>query len=333
MATLEAKMEPPYYSRETPLVNALKALLMVLVLVTIIEREKEFRTGFYDNLQTGWKYVWEDLAGKDDWWAFVILTNLYGTIVYWLAGFPFSVLDFGNFEWTKRYKIQPNTNQPVNKNKFIKAVLQVLFNQFVVGPLMASVMMPILRYRGVNFTAENIPGLATFLRHLVGYAVCEEIGFYYSHRLFHEVKPLYIRVHKQHHEWVASIAIAARYAHPLEDVLANVGPVMLGPLVCGSPLVFWWIWLTIALTSTVVGHSGYHFPLLSSPEYHDFHHLRFDTNYGAFGVLDALHNTDEKFRGSIQALRHHTLTSLKSAREEYPDPANPSEGEELKKTQ
>jgi len=314
---MEAKINPP--RREEPLIGILKALLFVLAIVTILEREKDFRTGFHDRLTSAWKFVWEDVAGKDDWIAFVVLTNVWGSAVYWTVGFGFSILDFGNFEFTRKYKVQPGVNQPVEKNKFIKGMVQVLVNQFIIGPVFASAMMPILRWRGTDFSADDIPGVATFLRHLVGYALCEEFGFYYAHRLFHEVPILYKLIHKQHHEFVAPIAIAARYAHPVEDVFANVLPVFLGPFVMGSPLVFWWIWLFIALISTCISHSGYHFPYLPSPESHDFHHLRFDVNYGAFGILDALHNTDEKFRLSVQKLRHHSLTSFRSAREEFPD--------------
>jgi len=308
-----------FRSREAPIVNFLVALLGLLLLIAFLDRETQIRNGFHDKLTLAWRYVWVDLAGEDDWVAFVVLTNVWATAVYWFVGGIFSILDFGNFEFTRKYKMQPNVNQPVSAKKYLKTAAQVLFNQFVVGPLLAVAVMPLLRWRGIDFTANNIPGIAVFLRHFIGYAICEEIGFYYAHRLFHEVKPLYIHIHKQHHEWVAPISIAARYAHPIEDILANVGPVMSGPLICGSPLVFWWIWLLIGLASTVISHSGYHFPLLPSTEFHDFHHLRFDVNYGMLGVLDALHNTDAKFRSSVCSLRHHMLTSLKSAREEFPD--------------
>ena len=311
--------KPRVVTREETLLGSLKSILTILILVTVLENEKEWRDGFHSRLTSAWTYVWENWAGRDDWFGFVVLTNLWGTAIYWTIGLSFALLDFANFEWTKKYKMQPGTNQPVEKNKFIKCVLQVLFNQFVIGPVFAAAMMPVLRWRGANGNPDNIPGLTTFLRHLVGWAVCEEIGFYYAHRLFHEVRPLYIAIHKQHHEWIASIGIAARYAHPVEDVLANVFPVFLGPLVMGSPLVFWWIWLALALVSTVISHSGYHFPYLPSGEYHDFHHLKFDTNYGAFGFLDAVHGTDVRFRRSVNALRHRVLNSFKSAREEFPD--------------
>jgi hypothetical protein len=40
-----------------------------------------------------------------------------------------------------------------------------------------------------------------------------------------------------------------------------------------------WLWYSLALLSTLNGHSGYHFPLLPSPEAQDFHHLKFTQCY------------------------------------------------------
>ena len=52
----------------------------------------------------------------------------------------------------------------------------------------------------------------------------------------------------------------------------------------------------VALVSTTISHSGYHLPLLPSPEFHDFHHLKFSSCYGVCGLLDYLHGTDAVFR-------------------------------------
>lgn len=46
---------------------------------------------------------------------------------------------------------------------------------------------------------------------------------------------------------------------------------------------------------------------------------RFNQCYGATGLMDHLHGTDNLFRKSINNLRHMTLYSLKSARERHPD--------------
>ena len=305
--------------REGPLFDFSTLIVKILLIVLLLENEIQIRNQLNVALTNVWQFIWEVLAKEDKWTAFVLLTNVWAAIVYWIVGLAFAFLDFQNFEFIKPYKIQQGVNEPVDSKKFLGTAVQVLFNQFIVGPSLAVLVLPLLSWRGIDFTANNIPGLTTFFRHLTGYIFCEEIGFYYSHRLFHEIKPFYKAFHKQHHEWVAPIAIAARYAHPVEDILANVFPVMLGPFLMRSPLVFWWIWLAIAMVSTLIGHSGYHFPWLPSSEFHDFHHLRFDCNYGAFGILDALHNTDLKFRNSIQSLRHFTLDSLAPARQRIPD--------------
>ena len=75
----------------------------------------------------------------------------------------------------------------------------------------------------------------------------------------------------------------------------------------------------MVLMSTLNAHSGYHFPLLPSPEFHDYHHLKFNQNFGVLGILDSLHGTDSMFRSSKQAERHYMLLTSTPARELIPD--------------
>ena len=146
----------------------------------------------------------------------------------------------------------------------------------------------------------------------------EECGFYYSHLMLHS-KLLYKRLHKIHHEWTAPVALAALYAHPLEHVLSNLLPIALGPLLMGSHLLTAWTWYVLALVGTANAHSGYHLPLLPSPEFHDFHHLKFNQCYGVIGLLDYLHGTDTQFRRSKQFSRNVLLLSLTPLTQTFPD--------------
>ncbi len=41
----------------------------------------------------------------------------------------------------------------------------------------------------------------------------------------------------------------------------------------GSHLLLVWVWIWLAQVNTSVHHSGFHLPLLPSPQHHDFHHL------------------------------------------------------------
>uniref|UniRef100_A0A3Q3K7Y2 Fatty acid hydroxylase domain-containing protein n=1 Tax=Monopterus albus TaxID=43700 RepID=A0A3Q3K7Y2_MONAL len=138
-------------------------------------------------------------------------------------------------------------------------------------------------------------------------------------------KPLVIfeehvaHVHKQHHEWTAPIGIVIHYAHPLDHVVSDMLPVLIGPLILGSHIVTTAFWFCLVLVFATNMHCGYHLPFLPSPEFHDFHHLSFNQCFGNFGVLDWLHGTDTKFRLTKQYERHILLTSFTPLTESIPD--------------
>ncbi|XP_019646189.1 PREDICTED: fatty acid hydroxylase domain-containing protein 2-like [Branchiostoma belcheri] len=92
-----------------------------------------------------------------------------------------------------------------------------------------------------------------------------------------------------------------------------------GPILMGSHLVTVWLWFCLSLTATSISHSGYHFPLLPSPEAHNFHHVKFNQCYGVMGVLDRLHGTDEQFRHNKAYDRHVTLLGLTPLSWSIPD--------------
>nr|KAG5695760.1 hypothetical protein BaRGS_013848 [Batillaria attramentaria] len=164
----------------------------------------------------------------------------------------------------------------------------------------------------------DLPTFHWALFELIVFVLVEEIGFYYSHRLMHHPK-IYKYIHKRHHEWTAPIGIVSIYAHPVEHVLSNLIPPALGPILMGAHLANAWLWFGLALLSTTVAHCGYHFPFLPSPEAHDYHHLKFNQNYGVLGVLDRLHGTDNMFRASKAYERHFLLLGFTPMLQQFPD--------------
>lgn len=50
---------------------------------------------------------------------------------------------------------------------------------------------------------------------------------------------------------------------------------MTGPMIMGSHIVSIGAWFSLALITTSISHCGYHLPFLPSPEFHDFHHLKY----------------------------------------------------------
>jgi len=134
------------------------------------------------------------------------------------------------------------------------------------------------------------------------YILIEEYLFYWSHRLLHVY--FYQDIHKRHHEFRAPISIAAEYAHPIELILSNIFPLIAGPMLLGSHIFTVWLWLILAITGTCNHHCGYHLPWLkglSSPEFHDYHHYNFNSNFGLMGYLDYLYDTNKGYHDYVTA--------------------------------
>ncbi|XP_046870389.1 fatty acid hydroxylase domain-containing protein 2 isoform X1 [Hypomesus transpacificus] len=268
-----------------------------------------------------WQDLWTKLHQRfegHETALFYLGTMLVPMVVFWGSNLLFLLVDItGKPSFITRYKIQVDKNTPVDPVKLRQAIKSVLFNQiFISGPMVV----------GVHYVQTRLgdpfgPVLPTFQRGLMEVAICalvEEFLFYYSHRLFHH-PALYKHFHKQHHEWTAPIGVVSIYAHPMEHVFSNMMPAVVGSMLLGSHISTTTLWYSLAFLSTNISHSGYHLPLLPSPEFHDFHHLKFNQNFGVLGVLDRLHGTDSKFRKTKQCERHVLLLGTTPLNESIPD--------------
>jgi len=120
--------------------------------------------------------------------------------------------------------------------------------------------------------------------------VIEEIGFYYTHRAIH-TRLGFKYIHYLHHEYDAPVAVSATASHPLENTFSNLFPMLLGPLVAKSDLLFLLGWVTLAIVNTTLVHSGYNW-LNNFAINHDRHHSHLRCAYGVFIVCDWLHGTN-----------------------------------------
>ncbi|XP_062513885.1 fatty acid hydroxylase domain-containing protein 2-like [Corticium candelabrum] len=238
------------------------------------------------------------------------------TLVFWLGASFFLALDLTTPAFIRPFKIQEDKNFPVDRKRLMKTLMVVVCNELLFIPFLWA-MYYVMKWRGCTFKDE-LPTFQWFLIEFVVYLLIEEVGFYYSHRLLHHPL-LYKSIHKVHHQWQAPLCIVGLYCHPVENLVSNAMPIMAGPLIMGSHLSTFWFWMAMAALNTLVSHCGYHLPFLFSNESHDYHHAKFNQNFGVLGILDYLHGTDAAFRESISYDRHFVLCGTTSAKELVPD--------------
>ncbi|KAH7638479.1 aldo-keto reductase family 1 member b10-like protein 1 [Dermatophagoides farinae] len=235
---------------------------------------------------------------------------------FWLIGSFYTLLDY--FQWPKflyRYKIQDD--KQITLDDIIETAKVAFYNQITVQLLTTALGSLIMN--NLPFDRNyRVPPVSTIIYHLVVFVFLQEITFYYLHRLLH-YKFFYRFIHKIHHKWQAPIAISALYCHPFEHFLANLVPVLIGPFLMLSHRSTISIWLLIVHIVTLNDHSGYHFPLMPSPEFHDYHHLMFNQNFGRMGFLDYFHGTSERYFKSKYSKRHQVLLSLTPMKILIPD--------------
>uniref|UniRef100_A0A8C4SAE8 Fatty acid hydroxylase domain containing 2 n=1 Tax=Erpetoichthys calabaricus TaxID=27687 RepID=A0A8C4SAE8_ERPCA len=269
-----------------------------------------------------WQTLWGMLYnyfGGNEWVLFFLGTMIIPTAVFWAFNGILMFADTtGKPSFITRYRIQVDKNNPVDPAKLRQAVKKVLFNQLFLSVPMVIVMYPVMKWRG-NPCGPELPTFHWVLLEFFVFGLIEEVLFYYSHRLFHH-PAIYRYVHKVHHEWTAPIGVVSLYAHPLEHILANMLPPIVGPVLMGSHVATTMLWFCMALLTTTISHCGYHLPFLPSPEFHDFHHLKFNQCFGVLGVLDRLHGTDAIFKTTKANERHILLLNFTPLSESVPDP-------------
>ncbi|KAE8150786.1 fatty acid hydroxylase superfamily-domain-containing protein [Aspergillus avenaceus] len=210
-------------------------------------------------------------------------------LAFWLPSLYYLSLDFRYPSYSARHKIQPTPKQPSRKE--IQHCFKVVArNQLLTSTL--HILQLSIAKRGSSYTiTPTLPSALEITRDFAISLLLREALFYYSHRFLHRPY-FYVRIHKQHHRFTAPIALAAQFAHPLEQILANALPISLPPQILGSHIITFWIFLAYELFTTATVHSGYDF-FQNKAKMHDLHHEKFNLNYGSIGLLDWVHGTDK----------------------------------------
>ncbi|KAL7017929.1 hypothetical protein ACKWTF_010572 [Chironomus riparius] len=274
----------------------------------------------FNQQQTVWEMIWQrsiDYYEQDKYKLFE-----YGILVTSTATSVIVLSIYSFFDFTqkpafiRKYKINPNTNEPPDSTKFIKVI-----SYSVINVILAVIPTTLLAYYGLKW--RGIPSLYPLPNILTVLITCFindhifDVSAYTTHRIMHH-RLLYKHIHKIHHEYKSTIAVAAFHSHPVEHLLVNLLPLVPGIVIMKCHIATAWIYLIGHMLSSFITHSGYHLPFLNSPEYHDFHHMKFECNYSVLGLMDWIFGTDKLFNNTIYHKRDKILFSLKSAHELYP---------------
>ena len=142
------------------------------------------------------------------------------------------------------------------------------------------------------------PGLWLVIAQTLFILLCDDALFYWWHRLLHENKFLYKKIHRIHHKAYAPLPLDYIHVHPIEAGVGALGSIA-GMLILefglgGINVWSFWAFVVWRQAHELNIHSGLKslflhrvFPI-SPTENHDLHHARPNSgNYGSlFGFWD-----------------------------------------------
>ena len=224
----------------------------------------------------------------------IITSTLILILAINLFGFLYSYLIIKT-EFFKKFKIQKRPHKLVN---FYKRIPLISFNLII--------LMLITGF-GLNYFSDNIYYLSDNILRDLGIMIFEifiilmidDIYFYFWHRLMHENKFLYHKIHKIHHRASTPFPSEYLYTHPIEWMVGMIGP-FLGIFLLGGVCVYsFWMVLLIRNLHELDIHSGLkssyltkYFPFSGTNEHHDKHHAVLKGNYAsAFSFWDKMFKT------------------------------------------
>lgn len=237
-----------------------------------------------------WQWSWNkivDVFGEDVQTYSIWVLNSYMYSLYWILGLALVFMELRTIPKNlDDFKVQQGKDEIRDKQRFHKesiiAMCSIAFRNF----LFLQVIKVVLFNQLIGYTlgyltsihnllrvhvSRELPSFPKVMLDLTVCMICHEVFAYYSHRILH-YRLVYKKIHKIHHEFQAPFAITAIYCHPVEHIMNNIFPVIIGFPIMGCHIATASLWLTSAIITSLADHSGLHIPFVHSSEFHDYHH-------------------------------------------------------------
>eukprot|EP00937_MAST-01D_sp_MAST-1D-sp2_P004592 g4592.t1 len=259
--------------------------------------------GWADHLGARWSALFEESERA------VFCGGLLATYFVFFWGHHLLLSIVSRLGWFERHRIQQGKAPSAALVR--EALLATLVGHAVTVPLAAYYGYDFFARRGMRFGVGpgEWPSAAEAASVLFVWHVLFDTWFYWAHRLMH-TPALYARIHKQHHRFLTPVGIAATYAHPVEDLIVNLGSTFCGPALVfpRAHFVLLMAYMALRFNETIDAHCGYDFPWSvwqytgrGTAAFHDWHHSNQAGNFGGWPFWDKVCGTD---RASVEARAH-----------------------------
>jgi len=238
---------------------------------------------------------------QSDVWFFTFYLFTTYEIVFWLWNSFLIYIEIHDIPSIDQYRIQKHKK----KLRFQPDIVHLMIKETILHKTSSILLSPILYYIFTYFGHVEIHGTrppwSTILYQLVLFILSEDTIFFWTHYLFH-TPWLYKNIHKKHHVYKQPTGVTAVLSDPIETIQTQFAFWFMPMFVRETHIFTLCLWITIRVYQTIIAHSGYNFPYISTqywlPELmpgaiaHDFHHQHGKWNYGSFfSIWDRLMGT------------------------------------------
>ncbi|CAF1151205.1 unnamed protein product [Rotaria sordida] len=238
---------------------------------------------------------------QSDVWLFTIYMFATYEIVFWLCNGFLIYIEMFDIPSIDQYLIQKHKKklrfQPDMVHLMIKQTIRNQISLVFLGPI----FYYIFNYVGHVDIQGPRPPWSTILFQIALFILSEDTLFFWSHYLLH-TPWLYKNIHKKHHVYKQPTGVTAVLSDPIEGIINQFAVWSILVLLKETHIFTICLWVTIRVYQTVMAHSGYNFPYITTQYWlpdlmpgalaHDYHHQHGKWSYGSFfSIWDQLMGT------------------------------------------